>query len=288
MGYHLIPLTTVSETGRPVKVYLRKPPPALPDRAPRLPLAFVHMAESDEQYDALGQTYERAKHIPTGLAEQATFLSALPDLAGRTVLDVACGTGFYPRKFVDLGAAKVVGVDSAAEMIAYAEYAERKEPRGIEYRRLDAADLPVLGGFDVVTAVWLLGYADDPAALDRMAANLAANLSPGGHLAVVVPNPDADFAVLAGPYGRYGYDVVRTDPPTYRIPVSVRVLDEPSFAFDSFYWPVGAFDGALRNAGLTDIIRAPVVIPADDRGEEFWADLRRSPSFAVFTARRPL
>ena len=102
------------------------------------------MAESDEQYDALGQTYERAKHIPTGLAEQATFLSALPDLAGKSVLDVACGTGFYPRVFADLGAAKVVGVDSSAEMVAYAKHVEGKQPRGIEYRQMDAADLPAV------------------------------------------------------------------------------------------------------------------------------------------------
>jgi len=243
------------------------------------------MAESDEQYDALGQTYERAKHIPTGLAEQATFLSALPDLAGKSVLDVACGTGFYPREFVELGAAKVVGVDSAAEMVAYANYVEGKQPLGIEYRQLDAAELPVLGSFDVVTAVWLLGYAEDPAALDRMTANLAANLAPGGTLVVLVPNPDADFDILAGPYGRYGYDVIKVGQPTFRQPVSVRVLDEPAFAFDSFFWPVGAFEAALGRAGLVDVTRAPTIVPVDDRGEEFWADLRRSPSFAVFTAK---
>ncbi|MBB5895399.1 class I SAM-dependent methyltransferase [Kutzneria kofuensis] len=243
------------------------------------------MADSDEQYDALGQTYERAKHIPTGLAEQATFLSALPDLTGKSVLDVACGTGFYPRKFVDLGAARVVGVDSAAEMLAYARYVEGKQPRGIEYLQHDATALPVLGRFDVVTAVWLLGYADDPSALDGMTANLASNLAPGGTLVVLVPNPDADFDILAGPYGRYGYDVVKTAKATFRQPVSVRVLDAPAFAFDSYFWPPGAFDGALQRAGLVDVRRAPTVVPDDDRGEEFWADLRRSPSFAVFTAR---
>jgi SAM-dependent methyltransferase len=243
------------------------------------------MADSDEQYDALGQTYERAKHIPTGLAEQATFLSALPDLDGRSVLDVACGTGFYPRKFVDLGATRVVGGDSAAEMVAYARHVEGKQPRGIGYLQHDATSLPVLGSFDVVTAVWLLGYADSPDALDHMAANLAANLAPGGTLAVLVPNPDADYDILAGPYGRYGYDVVRTAEPTFRQPVSVRVLDEPAFAFDSFFWPPGAFEAALSHAGLVDVRRAPTVIPSDDRGEEFWSYLRRSPSFAVFTAR---
>jgi predicted RNA methylase len=46
------------------------------------------------------------------LAERATLLAALPDLRGKSVLDVACGTGFYPRAFRRLGADPVVGVDS--------------------------------------------------------------------------------------------------------------------------------------------------------------------------------
>ncbi|MFJ4650297.1 hypothetical protein ACIP5Y_03365 [Nocardia sp. NPDC088792] len=70
------------------------------------------------------------------------------------------------------------------------------------------------------------------------------------------------------------------------MPVSVRVLGEPPFAFDSFFWPVGVFDGALERAGLTGVTRQRTVVPEDDRGAEFWATLARSPSFAVFTAER--
>jgi toxoflavin synthase len=242
------------------------------------------MAESDGQYDALGELYERTKHIPTGLAERATFLSSLPDLRGRSVLDVACGTGFYPREFRRLGAARVVGVDSATEMVAYAREVERREPLGITYHRHDADTLPVLGVFDVVTAIWLLGYAEDEAALDRMTGNLRANLAPGGTLAVLVPNPDADWDVLAD-YARYGYEVVRTGPLGTRQPVVVRVLGDPPFDFDSFYWPGGAFEAALGRAGLRDVTRHPTAVPDDGRGEEFWGPLRRSPSFAVFTGR---
>ncbi|MFD1151142.1 class I SAM-dependent methyltransferase [Saccharothrix hoggarensis] len=242
------------------------------------------MAESDEQYDALGELYERTKHIPTGLAERATFLAALPDLRGRSVLDVACGTGFYPREFRRLGADRVVGVDSAAEMVAHARAVEAREPLGIAYHRHDAAALPVLGGFDVVTAVWLLGYAEDEAALDRMTGNLRANLVPGGTLAVLTPNPDADWDLLAD-YGRYGYDVVRSGPPGVRQPVVVRVHGDPPFDFDSFFWPGDAFAAALGRAGLHDVTRHPTVVPDDGRGEAFWGPLRRSPSFAVYTAR---
>ncbi|SMD21353.1 class I SAM-dependent methyltransferase [Lentzea albidocapillata] len=242
------------------------------------------MAESDDQYDALGAIYERAKHIPTGLAERATLLSAVGDLLGRSVLDVACGTGFYARLFHDLGATTVVGVDSAGEMIGYARYVEEREPRGITYEQHDATDLPVFGEFDVVTAVWLLGYADDESAMDAMIANLTANLAPDGRLVVLVPNPDADWDLLAQ-YGRYGYEVSRTGPMNVKQPVNVHVLGDPPFDFDSFYWERGVFDGALTRAGL-EVTREPAVTPDDDRGEEFWGPLRQSPSFAVFSAVR--
>lgn len=243
------------------------------------------MAESDEQYDALGAIYERAKHIPTGLAERATLLSALGDLRGRSVLDVGCGTGFYARLFHDLGAARVTGVDSAGEMIGYARHVEAREPRGIEYAQHDAATLPVLGEFDVVTAVWLLGYADDVAALDVMIGNLTANVAPGGRLVVLVPNPDVDWDLI-GQYGRYGYEITRTGPVGVKQPVRVHVLGDPPFDFDSFFWEGGVFDGALGRAGLLDVTRRPCVTPDDGRGDEFWEPLRKSPSFAVFTAVR--
>lgn len=243
------------------------------------------MAESDDQYDALGVVYERAKHIPTGLAERATLLSAVGDLRGRSVLDVACGTGFYPRLFHDLGAARVVGVDSAGEMIGYARNVEERRPRGITYHQYDATELPELGRFDVVTAVWLLGYADDEAALDTMIGNLKANLAEGGRLVVVVPNPDADWDLL-GQYGRYGYEIIRTGPMKLKQPVEVHVLGDPSFTFDSFYWERGVFDAALTRAGLAEVTRQPTVVPLDERGEEFWEALRLSPSFGVFSALR--
>lgn len=166
-------------------------------------------------------------------------------------------------------------------MVSYADRVEQREPLGIGYHQHDAADLPVLGRFDVVTAVWLLGYAPDEAALEQMIANLKANLAPGGTLAVLVANPDVDWDVMAD-YGRYGYVVTRsggTD--DIRQPAVVHVLGNPPFHFDSFFWPVGAIETALGRVGLTEITRRPTVVPDDG---EFWADLKRSPSFAVYTA----
>ncbi|MBB4965714.1 class I SAM-dependent DNA methyltransferase [Saccharothrix violaceirubra] len=238
------------------------------------------MSWSDAQYDELGERYERVKHIPSGLAERATLLQALPDLAGRTVLDVGCGTGFYPRLFRTLGATRIVGVDSSTEMLACA----RRAGDDIDYHHLDATDLPVLGEFDVVTAIWLLAYADDDAHLDRMIANLAANLTPDGTLALLIPNPDVDWDVVAD-YTRYGYRIVRTGPPARRQPVAVQVSGEPPFDFASYFWAPGAVEAAVARVGLAEPVRHPTVVPAGDPA--FWADLRRSPAFAVLTTRRP-
>lgn len=243
------------------------------------------MADSDEQYDVLGEMYERTKHIPTGLCERATLLSALPGLRGRSVLDVACGTGFYPRQFADLGAARVVGVDSSHEMVRYAQAQEQREPQGISYHQHDALTLPVLGCFDVVTAIWLLGYAADETALDQMITNLDANLARGGTLAALIPNPDVDWDLLAD-YGRYGYSVTRSHLPDAggRQPVVVHVHGDLPFAFDSFFWPPGVVEAALARAGLTDITRHPTEVPDQEYGQDFWAALRESPSFTVLTA----
>lgn len=244
------------------------------------------MPEPDDQYDALAGLYERVKYIPTGLCERATFLSALPDLDGRSVLDVGCGTGFYSRQFAELGATRVVGVDSSAEMVAHARAAEERSPRGIRYEQHDAAGLPKLGSFDLVTAVWLLGYAEGADALARIVGNLRANLAPGGTLAVLFPNPEIDWDRL-GDYRRYGYYVTTTAPSHGRQGVVVHVPGDPPFEFESYFWPPGVVESALQEAGLTGLRRHPTVVPDDavaELGEPFWAELRRSPSFAVVTA----
>lgn len=236
-------------------------------------------------YEAIADVYEQVKRIPVGLAETATLTSALPSLTGRSVLDVGCGAGFYPRLYRSLGASRVVGVDASPEMIAHARGVGGE---GITYDVHDAAMLPVLGEFDVVTAVWLLGYAPGAAALDTMVARLAANLRPGGDLVVLFPHPEVDWARMAD-FGRYGMRVLRTGESHGRTAVQVHVEVEPPFAFESFFWPSGVVENALSRGGFTDLRRLPTAVPADavaERGEDFWAELRRSPTFVVYHAKR--
>ncbi|MBP2473088.1 SAM-dependent methyltransferase [Crossiella equi] len=242
-----------------------------------------------DQYDEIRDSYEAVKRIPVGRSEVATLTAALPGLTGASVLDVGCGTGFYPRLFRRAGAARVLGVDGSAEMVAHARRVEAAAPLGIEYDRQDALALPVLGAFDLVTSIWLVGYAPGRAALAALLRGLAANLRPGGDLVVLAPNPDWDWEIISR-YHRYGLSARPAGPEggaegRSRITVDVHV--DPPFEFESFLWPPGAVVEALAEAGFTGVRRQETVVPEDavaERGEEFWAELRRCPTFAVYRA----
>ncbi|QWF80712.1 class I SAM-dependent methyltransferase [Amycolatopsis sp. CA-230715] len=240
------------------------------------------------QYDEIGELYEQVGDLPFGIAERATVLSAVPDLRDRTVLDVGCGTGTYARLFRRAGARQVLGVDPAREMLAVARAAEEREPLGIAYERYDGLTMPKLGEFDVVAAIWPLSHVGDRDSYDRMVANLAENLVPGGQLLIVVPNPDAGSDRLDD-YPRYGMTVFPGGYTGECVETRIRVHSDPPFEFSGFGWPSGVLEESCAAAGLTEVRRYPTVVPEPDlaeRGSEFWAVLLESSMFAVFTARR--
>src|SRR2546426_8483615 len=119
-----------------------------------------HLMAQTAQYDHIGSKYdEYAQTATLKRAESYTFFRMVGALAGQRVLDLACGFGFYTRLLKQRGAAQVVGVDISPEMIRLAQQ-EQAEPLGITYQVGDAAALPQLGRFDLVTAVYLLNYAE--------------------------------------------------------------------------------------------------------------------------------
>lgn len=117
------------------------------------------------------------------MADQAaTLLDALPDLTGRSVLVVGCGDGRFPRLFRGKGARRVVGVDADQVLIAAAQREEERDPAGISYEVHSLARLPVMGSFDIVTA--LIRSTEQ---LDDTVDKLAASLGPEGVIAIMAP-----------------------------------------------------------------------------------------------------
>src|SRR5262249_24858427 len=111
-------------------------------------------------YDTIAAQYQRAKLQPWRRhIEVYTLFGLGGDLAGKSVLDLACGEGFHTRLLKQKGGARVVGVDISAGMIDLARIEESHRPLGIEYHVEDVKKLVLHEQFDMVFAAYLLNYA---------------------------------------------------------------------------------------------------------------------------------
>ena len=116
-------------------------------------------------------TYELENHAvdPEGSLESA--MRAIDDWAGRTVLDVGCGTGFHLPGFAG-SAASVIGVEPHPDLAALARRRTRRLGN-VEVREGTAQSLPVAdASVDVAHARWayFFGPGCEPglAELDRV------------------------------------------------------------------------------------------------------------------------
>jgi 2-polyprenyl-3-methyl-5-hydroxy-6-metoxy-1,4-benzoquinol methylase len=120
---------------------------------------------------------------------EPTTQKLIGDLAGKTVLDVACGAGRFARRMALLGA-RVVAVDFCEAFLARAK--KRTDPAAaIEYRLCDATDpnsLRSLGAarFDGTVATMALM---DMADIEPLLAALPTLLKPGGWFVFSVIHP---------------------------------------------------------------------------------------------------
>src|SRR4051794_5212534 len=85
-------------------------------------------------YADIAEDYKKSKLRPWRQhIEGYTLFSLIGDLRGKSVLDLACGEGFYTRQLKQRGAARVAGVDISEQMIALARAEEARKPLGIDY-----------------------------------------------------------------------------------------------------------------------------------------------------------
>lgn len=72
---------------------------------------------SVDAYALWAKSYPAEAHNILMQLEQESMLSLLPDLAGKRVLDLACGTGRYGKIATDRGAGQVIGIDNSHAML---------------------------------------------------------------------------------------------------------------------------------------------------------------------------
>ncbi|MEU1423506.1 MULTISPECIES: class I SAM-dependent methyltransferase [unclassified Kitasatospora] len=245
---------------------------------------------SVQQYDGIGEAFEGFKSLPLmRYGEVPSFLGMVGDVKGRSVLDLACGTGFYSREFKRRGASEVFGVDISVEMIAAARDMERREPLDVRYEVGDVAELaPLDRRFDLALAVQCLNYAESVEQLERMCRNIHRNLVPGGEFFVFAQRPD--YAFDCPSLERYGF---RCEPIGEEAGTGPRVrvtalLDPRPISIVSTVPRREVYEECLRAAGFRDLEWVPIQVSEAglrEFGAEFWADLLAKPPLVMLRCR---
>ena len=139
------------------------------------------------------------------------------------VLDLAGGSGYYSFRLLSWGAAHVTSMDISGAMVEAGRAEALRGGVGEERLRFVVGDASAetaldalgTGRYDIIHAAWLLNYAKSAAELERMFANIAQRLKPGGWFMGLTTPPlltdepwEADLLAKAfsptGVWGRWG------------------------------------------------------------------------------------
>ncbi len=77
----------------------------------------LRLLSSQEAYALWAASYPAQAHNAFMQLEQTTMEHLMPDLTGRSVLDLACGTGRYGSLAQTKGAASIIGLDNSLPML---------------------------------------------------------------------------------------------------------------------------------------------------------------------------
>jgi ubiquinone/menaquinone biosynthesis C-methylase UbiE len=227
-------------------------------------------------YDNIAQLYKNFKKLPVRQhVSTYTYFHLIGELAGKTILDLACGEGFYTRKFKHRGAIQVVGVDISEEMLKLAQQEEAREPLGIEYIVGDVIELKKIGHFDLVLASYLLNHAQTKEQLLKMCQCIYANLKLGARFVSINNNseqpPDSYHKME-----KYGFIKSISSPLQEGTPITITLsVDGQQFSFDDYYLSKATYEWAFKSVGFKEIRWHPPMVSHEgvqEFGQEYWLD----------------
>jgi len=230
-----------------------------------------------DQYDISFQLSPFRLHV-----EAYSVFNQVGDVTSQQILELATGTGYYARAMRRQGAARVVGVDIADQMIDIGKMAEQAEPLGIEYHVEDVTHFKGDTLFDLALAVYLLHYAPTREALFAMAQSIANNIKSGGRFVTYQLNPDISrqpdyYLQQPGIMLKVsGSSPVDGEP----MPFSAKIGDMVMPEITAYRWNKETVNAALQAAGFKDIRWIqPQLSPAgaEQYGAESFAGYLRQP-----------
>lgn len=227
-------------------------------------------------YDKFAGQYKASKTLTfREYIEWYTYNKLLGNISQKSVLDLACGEGFYSRRIKRKDAKLVVGVDISGEMIKLAKQQEKRQPLGIEYFVSDVMQLGKMGSFDLVVASYLLNYAQTQEQLLKMCQTISANLKPGGRFISINNNPNQppeSFPICE----KYGFTKSIAGPLKEGDAITYEFFRSgQKFRFDNYYLSVQTHERVAKRAGLGQIRWRKMEVSPDGiriYGQQFWQD----------------
>jgi SAM-dependent methyltransferase len=163
-------------------------------------------------------------------------LQALPDVAGKDVVELGCGTAYFGAWLKKRGAVRVVGVDPTPAQLETARRCNEKFGLGLEFVEAFGEDVPLPdASFDVAVSEYGASIWADPYKWIPEAARL---LRPGGELVFL---RNSTLVILCSP----DEDVPATE-----------TLQRPQFGMHSFQWPGEGIEYHLSHGDWIRLLRA--------------------------------
>ena len=240
------------------------------------------------EYDLIAKEYQLSKLQPwRKYVEAHTFFELAGDVRGKSILDLACGEGFYTRQLKLRGAATVEGVDISAGMIALARAAEKDQALGIRYHVQNVLDLDLNQKFDLITASYLLNYAKSEAELTAFARVIASHLNPGGRFITINSNPD--YRAPVGTLRPYGFT---RDAESRKEGAEIRYRfyqeDGSHIEVVNYHLEKATHEKALKRVGFSEIKWHPLALsPGAEGSADFWKPLLETLPVIGLTCKLP-
>lgn len=240
-------------------------------------------------YDDIANTYHTVKLNPIKkYSEEYTVLQHLNNMQGLSILDLACGDGYYTRLFGQAGAKEVIGVDLSPQMIERAHTLDANSSLPVQYQVGDVAQLDLGQTFDLVTAVYLLQYAATKTDLQKMFESVYRHLGANGRFFTVTGNPNLTPAHIAAQQA-YGVDISIngdwTDGATIH---NVIHTPDGSVEFDNYHWTQQTYEQLLQQIGFRQIQWHTMQIDPvglERYGAEFWQPYQNYPAIVLLECR---
>ena len=132
----------------------------------------------DEQFFSGYQELRQREQNSNDLIIDPALDALLPDVTGKTVLDLGCGDGKHCADFIVRGAKTVVGIDISEKMLQIAQTQNAND--AIRYIKMSMTDIVGLQEtFDFIYSNMAFHYIEDFAAFAKTLFNI---LNPGGLL----------------------------------------------------------------------------------------------------------